>query len=68
MGECPAIPSNLNEEGQDFIKHCLEHDPKLRWTASKLLEHSFVKVSWTLKLWIGTLARYLCVYFLVSNA
>ena len=47
MGGTPAIPESLSEEGQDFLEHCLEHDPKQRWTASELLDHPFVKVFMT---------------------
>ena len=48
MGGTPAIPESLSEEGQNFLEHCLEHDPKQRWTASELLDHPFVKVFMTL--------------------
>ncbi|XP_048210360.1 mitogen-activated protein kinase kinase kinase 4 isoform X2 [Perognathus longimembris pacificus] len=44
MGHKPPIPERLSPEGKDFLSHCLESDPKLRWTASQLLDHSFVKV------------------------
>lgn len=44
MGETPAIPENLQEEGKDFLKHCLEQEPENRWTASQLLDHPFAKV------------------------
>ncbi|XP_070502905.1 mitogen-activated protein kinase kinase kinase 4 isoform X2 [Chironomus tepperi] len=46
MGELPEIPSTLSEEGIDFVECCLIHDPKDRWTASELLQHSnFCKIS-----------------------
>jgi len=45
MGEVPEIPSTLSEEGVDFVECCLIHDPKDRWTATELLQHSnFCKV------------------------
>lgn len=44
MGEKPAIPENLGEEGKDFLEHCLEQEPENRWTASLLLDHPFAKV------------------------
>ncbi|XP_006882884.1 PREDICTED: mitogen-activated protein kinase kinase kinase 4 [Elephantulus edwardii] len=44
MGHKPAIPEKLSPEGKDFLSHCLESDPKMRWTASQLLDHAFVKV------------------------
>ncbi|XP_069866800.1 mitogen-activated protein kinase kinase kinase 4 isoform X3 [Dipodomys merriami] len=44
MGHKPPIPERLSPEGKDFLSHCLESEPKLRWTASQLLDHSFVKV------------------------
>nr|XP_033793633.1 mitogen-activated protein kinase kinase kinase 4 isoform X6 [Geotrypetes seraphini] len=44
MGHKPPIPERLSPEGKDFLCHCLESDPKMRWTASQLLDHPFVKV------------------------
>ncbi|KAG8444472.1 hypothetical protein GDO86_009591 [Hymenochirus boettgeri] len=44
MGHKPPIPDRLSPEGKDFLSHCLESDPKKRWTASQLLDHAFVKV------------------------
>ncbi|XP_041420436.1 mitogen-activated protein kinase kinase kinase 4 isoform X2 [Xenopus laevis] len=44
MGHKPPIPDRLSPEGKDFLSHCLESDPKMRWTASQLLDHAFVKV------------------------
>uniref|UniRef100_A0A4W4HJB8 Mitogen-activated protein kinase kinase kinase 4 n=1 Tax=Electrophorus electricus TaxID=8005 RepID=A0A4W4HJB8_ELEEL len=44
MGHKPPIPEKLSTEGKDFLTHCLESDPKRRWTASALLDHPFVKV------------------------
>lgn len=45
MGHKPPIPEKISPEGKGFLSHCLESDPKMRWTASQLLDHSFVKVS-----------------------
>ncbi|KAM6956719.1 mitogen-activated protein kinase kinase kinase 4 isoform 2-T2 [Aplochiton taeniatus] len=44
MGHKPPIPEKLSTEGKDFLEHCLESEPKRRWTASMLLDHPFVKV------------------------
>ncbi|XP_012672519.2 mitogen-activated protein kinase kinase kinase 4 isoform X2 [Clupea harengus] len=44
MGHKPPIPEKLSTEGKDFLAHCLESEPKRRWTASALLDHTFVKV------------------------
>ncbi|XP_055025496.2 mitogen-activated protein kinase kinase kinase 4 isoform X2 [Misgurnus anguillicaudatus] len=44
MGHKPPIPEKLSTEGKDFLAHCLESEPKRRWTASALLDHPFVKV------------------------
>ncbi|XP_015218415.2 mitogen-activated protein kinase kinase kinase 4 isoform X2 [Lepisosteus oculatus] len=44
MGHKPPIPEKLSTEGKDFLSHCLESEPKQRWTASALLDHPFVKV------------------------
>ncbi|XP_075780683.1 mitogen-activated protein kinase kinase kinase 4 isoform X4 [Pelodiscus sinensis] len=44
MGHKPPIPERVSPEGKDFLSHCLESEPKMRWTASQLLDHPFVKV------------------------
>lgn len=44
MGHKPPIPERLSPEGKDFLSHCLESEPRMRWTASQLLDHAFVKV------------------------
>ncbi|KAE8752458.1 hypothetical protein FOCC_FOCC000930 [Frankliniella occidentalis] len=44
MGESPAIPPSLSDEGYDFVDHCLQHDPQQRYTAADLLQHTFLKV------------------------
>uniref|UniRef100_A0A3Q3II55 Mitogen-activated protein kinase kinase kinase 4 n=1 Tax=Monopterus albus TaxID=43700 RepID=A0A3Q3II55_MONAL len=44
MGHKPPIPEKLSTEGKDFLGHCLESEPRCRWTASMLLDHPFVKV------------------------
>ncbi|GLT31202.1 hypothetical protein SLA2020_059540 [Shorea laevis] len=41
--ELPAIPDHLSEEGQNFVRQCLQRDPLRRPTAAKLLDHPFVK-------------------------
>ena len=37
-----AIPSRASEHARDFLSHCLEMNPRKRWTAEQLLEHPFV--------------------------
>ena len=44
MGGIPNIPDNLSPEGKDFISHCLESEPEVRWTTSQLMDHPFVRV------------------------
>lgn len=44
MGSIPSIPDTLSFDGKDFVSHCLEPDPEIRWTASQLIDHPFVKV------------------------
>ncbi|RWS22099.1 hypothetical protein B4U80_05313, partial [Leptotrombidium deliense] len=44
MGDTPEAPSDISEEGKDFISHCLQHDPKHRWSTGQLLCHLFIKV------------------------
>ena len=39
----PEIPSEMGEEGRDFLKRCFEEDPRERWTAEMLLEHGFLR-------------------------
>ncbi|KAL8139749.1 hypothetical protein V2J09_005770 [Rumex salicifolius] len=41
--ELPEIPDHLSEEGKDFVRLCLQRDPQHRPSATKLLEHPFVK-------------------------
>ncbi|XP_059638679.1 mitogen-activated protein kinase kinase kinase 20-like [Cornus florida] len=38
----PEIPSWVSAEAKDFLKKCLVHDPKSRWSADMLLGHPFV--------------------------
>lgn len=44
MGERPEAPDSLIDEGHDFLDHCLQHNPKDRWSAVELLDHNFVKI------------------------
>ncbi|KAK1411334.1 hypothetical protein QVD17_37882 [Tagetes erecta] len=41
--DMPEIPDHLSNEAKSFIKQCLQRDPSLRPSASKLLEHAFVQ-------------------------
>lgn len=43
MGESPAPPKSLSQEGIDFIQKCLQHDSRKRPTANSLLSHSFAR-------------------------
>ncbi|CAG7836539.1 unnamed protein product, partial [Allacma fusca] len=40
----PDIPSSLPPELQDFLKKCLTTNEHSRWTATQLLEHTFLKM------------------------
>lgn len=41
--DLPAIPDHLSDEGKDFVRQCLQRNPKNRPVAAQLLEHPFVK-------------------------
>lgn len=40
----PPYPPGISEEAQNFLDCCLAFESKNRYTADKLLDHSFVKV------------------------
>lgn len=42
-GVPPAVPESLSKDAQDFIRQCLQVNPKDRPTAADLLNHPFVK-------------------------
>ncbi|XP_057962090.1 mitogen-activated protein kinase kinase kinase 18-like [Malania oleifera] len=42
-GDLPEIPSSLSKQGRDFLDKCLRRDPRERWSASELLQHSFLE-------------------------
>ncbi|KAK9507691.1 hypothetical protein O3M35_007492 [Rhynocoris fuscipes] len=44
MGEIPEIPTNISEEGHNFIMKCIQHNPKNRATTLQLRQHTFLKV------------------------
>ncbi|CAN8270756.1 unnamed protein product [Cochlearia groenlandica] len=43
--DTPEIPDHLSNEAKKFIRLCLQRNPKLRPTASQLLEHPFLRVN-----------------------
>jgi serine/threonine protein kinase len=45
--DLPPMPPTLSADGQDFIKKCLERDPKKRPHAITLLKHPFLQVPHT---------------------
>ena len=47
VGGVPEVPDTASKEAKEFVGHCLQSDPRKRWTAEQLLEHSFVKVIYT---------------------
>ncbi|OMO56648.1 hypothetical protein CCACVL1_26386 [Corchorus capsularis] len=40
--ESPVIPTELSDEGKDFLGKCFVKDPNNRWTADMLLDHPFM--------------------------
>lgn len=41
--DIPEIPEHLSDDAKSFIKQCLQRDPLARPSASKLLDHPFVR-------------------------
>lgn len=41
--EDPPLPESISAEATDFLRKCLQRDPKNRWTTAQLLDHPFVK-------------------------
>ena len=41
-----TISDCLSEKGLDFLAKCFVHDPRKRWTAEMLEDHTFIKVSY----------------------
>ena len=56
MGQSPAVPEELSEEGKNFLDVCFVHNPEERATAQDLLGHNFTKVN-SLVLQLGTLNK-----------
>nr|BAN21181.1 mitogen activated protein kinase kinase kinase 4, mapkkk4, mekk4 [Riptortus pedestris] len=44
MGETPAVPETLSDEGKAFINKCIQHNPKRRSTIKQLINDNFLKV------------------------
>ncbi|MCO5607694.1 hypothetical protein L7F22_061893 [Adiantum nelumboides] len=40
--EDPPLPEAISDDARDFLLHCLQRDPKARWSASELLQHPFL--------------------------
>ncbi|WCJ37539.1 mitogen-activated protein kinase kinase kinase 17 [Euphorbia peplus] len=38
----PELPKHLSEDAKDFMDKCLRRNPRERWTAKQLLNHSFL--------------------------
>ncbi|KAL0371718.1 UNVERIFIED_CONTAM: Mitogen-activated protein kinase kinase kinase YODA [Sesamum calycinum] len=47
--ELPTIPDHLSDDCKDFVRHCLQWNPKHRATAAQLLEHPFCEKFVTLR-------------------
>lgn len=43
--EAPPFPPKINDEAEDFLRHCLEFDAARRWQAIDLLNHPFARIS-----------------------
>lgn len=39
----PGIPDRISNEAKSFLRLCLQRDPAAHPTASKLMDHPFVK-------------------------
>ena len=39
--ELPKIPEDMTENMKDFVKNCLQFDPKKRWNVYELKRHPF---------------------------
>ena len=43
QNEAPRIGDNWSADFRDFVAKCLDKDPETRWSAERLLEHSFLR-------------------------
>jgi len=49
-----VLSSRYSNSFMSFISHCLEKDPKYRWTADRLLKHPFLDDEFTEKVLFGS--------------
>ncbi|KAH7290374.1 hypothetical protein KP509_30G045400, partial [Ceratopteris richardii] len=42
LDEDPPLPKSISDDARDFLLHCLQRNPKDRWTTSQLLQHPFL--------------------------
>ncbi|KAH7290375.1 hypothetical protein KP509_30G045500 [Ceratopteris richardii] len=43
LDEDPPLPKSISDDARDFLLHCLQRNPKDRWTTSQLLQHPFLR-------------------------
>ncbi|CAN0891737.1 Mitogen-activated protein kinase kinase kinase YODA [Linum grandiflorum] len=41
--DLPVIPDQLSDDGKDFVRQCLQRNPRHRPSAAQLLDHPFVR-------------------------
>jgi serine/threonine protein kinase len=53
LRDTPPIPETLSSDGKDFLRCCFRRNPAERLSATKLLEHRFLKNSQQLDVLFG---------------